>query len=106
MSIALMAGVGGTSRFVKCILASFLTGWDVIADYEKADALVQHQNAVPWVLVRPGHLTDGAPTGKFTTSFKGWYHIAMKITRADVANFLLLAAASAEYENKAVQLFS
>merc|ERR1719240_372933 len=96
------AGVGGTSRIVKFVLSTFLASWAVIADYEKADAFVRSQQAVPWVLVRPAHLTDGARTDKYTTSFKGWYHIAMKISRADVASFLLLAVSSPKYENKAV----
>ena len=63
---------------------------------------------VPFVLVRPGHLVDGEAAGKYTASTdpKGFYHIAMKITRQDVANFLLRAASSPEFDNKAVQLYT
>ena len=100
-------GVGGTSAFVKCFLGLFLAGRNVIADYEKADALVREGTYnVPFVLVRPGHLMDGQATGKYKVSQKGFYHIAMQITRADVAAFLLRAASSDEHDNKAVQLFS
>ena len=56
--------------------------------------------------MRAGHLTDGPSTGKYTTSLKGCYHVAMQISRADVADFLLRAASSAEFENKAVQLYA
>ena len=101
--------MGGTSAFVKCILGTFVAGHKVIADYEKADALVRREgqgpSKVPFVLVRPGHLTDGQATGKYKVSYTGFYHIAMKITRADVAAFLLCAASSDEYDGKAVQLF-
>ncbi len=99
------AGVGGTSRMVKCVLASFVAGWGVIADYEKADALVR-ESGVPFVLVRPGHLLDGPGTGKYKASYSGFYHIGMKIARADVAKFILDAAGSAEHDRKAVQLCS
>ena len=64
------------------------------------------RSALPHVLVRPGHLMDGDPTDKYKTSLKGCYHVAMQITRADVASFLLRAVSSAEYENQAVQLYT
>ena len=97
-------GVGGTSYHVKMILSLFVAGCEVIADYETADAAVLHNGKVPYVLVRAAHLIDGPSTDMYTTSLNGCYHIAMKISRADVANFLLRAASSVEFENKAVQL--
>lgn len=101
----LPAGVGGTSWFVKLVLSAFVAGWKVIADYERADALVR-RSAVPFILVRPGHLTDNAGTGDFAVSRSGCYHIGMAIARADVAAFLLRAAASAEHDRTAVQLYN
>lgn len=98
-------GVGGTSLHIKLVLSLFVAGIKVIADYERADKAVR-DDEVPYVLVRASHLTDGPSTGKFETSLKGFYHIAMKISRADVANFLLRAASSAEFTNKAVQLYA
>ena len=98
-------GVAGTSALTKCLIGAVLAGWKVIADYEKADALVRASN-VPWVIVRPGHLVDGPATQKYSVSSdpKRFYHPGMKISRADVASFLLLAATSTEYDNTAVQL--
>ena len=87
-------GVGGTSLHVKFVLSTLVAGCKVIADYERADALVR-RSGVPYVLVRPGHLTNGPSMNKYTTSLKGFYHIAMKIARADVAKFLLRASSSA-----------
>ena len=99
-------GVGGTSYHCKLILSLFVAGIGVIADYEEADALVRCNGEVPYVVVRPAHLMDGPSTDKYTTSLEGFYHIAMQISRADVASFLLRAASSAEFENQAVQLFT
>ena len=97
-------GVGGTSYHIKLILSLFVAGCKVIADYETADAAVRRNGEVPYVLVRAGHLVDGPSTDKYKTSLNGFYHIAMQISRADVASFLLRAASSVEFENKAVQL--
>ena len=99
-------GVGGTSYHIKLILSLFVAGCKVIADYETADAAVRQNGEVPYCLVRAGHLMDGPSTDKYTTSLHGCYHVAMKISRADVANFLLRAASSVEFENKAVQLYT
>lgn len=97
-------GVGNTSYHVKLVLSLFVAGCKVIADYERADAAVRQNGKVPYVLVRAAHLIDGPSTDTYTTSLTGCYHIAMKISRADVANFLLRATSSVEFENKAVQL--
>lgn len=100
-------GVGGTSYHVKLILSLFVASCKVIADYEEADAYVRKNGSgVPYVLVRPGHLMDGPSTGKYTTSIKGFYHVGLQISRADVASFLLRAASSAEFDNMAVQIHS
>ncbi|KAL1521286.1 hypothetical protein AB1Y20_020955 [Prymnesium parvum] len=101
-------GVGGTSFHVKCLLGAFVAGWKVIHDYEKADALVRAEHGdVPYVLVRPAHLTDGAGTDKYKLSLasKGCYHFAMTISRTDVATFLLRAVCTSDFDNKAVQLY-
>ena len=99
-------GVGGTSLHIKLILSLFVAGIKVIADYETADAAVRHNGDVPYVLVRAGHLMDGPSTDVYKTSLNGCYHVAMQISRADVAKFLLRAASSVEFENKAVQLYT
>ena len=99
-------GVGRTSFHVKLVLSLLVASCKVIADYEEADKFVRLNGKVPYVIVRPAHLTDDPSTDKYKTSLKGPYHIAMKISRADVASFLLRAASSAEFENKAVQLYA
>ena len=63
-----------------------------IDDYERADKLVRCNGDVPYTIVRAAHLMDSPGTGAYKHSLKGFYHIAMKIPRADVASFLLRAA--------------
>ena len=99
-------GVGGTSFHIKLVLKLFVAGIKQIDDYERADKLVRHNGDVPYVIVRAAHLMDSPGTGAYKHSLKGFYHIAMKIPRADVASFLLRAASSAEFENKGVQLYT
>ena len=96
-------GVGGTSFHIRLVLKLFVAGID---DYERADKLVRRNGDVPYTLVRAAHLMDSPGTGVYKHSLKGFYHIAMKIPRADVASFLLRAASSAEFENKGVQLYT
>ena len=98
-------GVGGTSFHIKLVLKLFVAGIKQIDDYERADKLVRRNGDVPYVVVRAAHLMDSPGTDAYKHSLKGFYHIAMKIPRADVATFLLRAASSAEFENKAVQLY-
>ena len=99
-------GVGGTSFHIKLVLKLFVAGIKQIDDYERADKLVRRNGDVPYTLVRAAHLMDSPGTGAYKHSLKGFYHIAMKIPRADVASFLLRAASSAEFENKGVQLYT
>ena len=99
-------GVGGTSFHIRLVLKLFVAGIKQIDDYERADKLVRRNGDVPYTLVRAAHLMDSPGTGVYKHSLKGFYHIAMKIPRADVASFLLRAASSAEFENKGVQLYT
>lgn len=98
--------LGGTSFHIKLVLKLFVVGIKLLDDYERADKLVRRNGDVPYVLVRAAHLMDSPGTGAFKHSLKGFYHIAMKISRADVASFLLRAASSEDFENKGVQLYT
>ena len=101
-----MMGLGGTSFHIKLVLKLFVVGIKLLDDYERADKLVRRNGDVPYVLVRAAHLMDSPGTGAFKHSLKGFYHIAMKISRADVASFLLRAASSEDFENQGVQLYT
>jgi putative NADH-flavin reductase len=61
----------------------------VFADHERQEALVRNSN-LDWTIVRPGAFIDGPRTGKYRHSFPGTDRsIALKISRADVADFIL-----------------
>jgi putative NADH-flavin reductase len=65
-------------------------------DKDREEAIVKASNA-NWMIVRPGMLTDGARTGQYRvlTDMNGV--TAGKISRADVADFILSQLASPTY---------
>ncbi|NBD16823.1 MAG: NAD(P)H-binding protein [Cyanobacteria bacterium] len=61
----------------------------VFADHERQEALVRNSN-LDWTIVRPGAFIDGPRTGKYRHSFPSTDRsITLKISRADVADFIL-----------------
>jgi putative NADH-flavin reductase len=61
------------------------------------------QSSLNWTIVRPGSLTNGKKTGKYKYGFP--YSdptLKVKISRADVADFLLKQATSPEYLQKTI----
>lgn len=60
----------------------------VFADHEAQEECIRQSN-LDWVLVRPANLTDGEPTEKYQQGFDTTAKIQLKISRADVANFML-----------------
>jgi putative NADH-flavin reductase len=62
---------------------------NIFADKEKQEQLVR-DSPLDWIIVRPGYLTDGARTGKYRAGFPPDDRtIKRKISRADVAEFML-----------------
>lgn len=70
--------------------------------YEDKDRqeIIIRDSGLDWVIVRPGFLTNGPRTGKYRalTEMKGVK--AGKISRADVADFILREAASMKYQGQ------
>lgn len=61
----------------------------VFADHERQEALVRNSN-LDWTIVRPGAFVDGPRTGQYRHNFSGTdRRITLKISRADVADFIL-----------------
>ena len=58
-----------------------------------ADHLAQEErirdSSLDWTLVRPGHLTNGPATGRYQHGFGPNAKIRLKISRADVAEFMV-----------------
>lgn len=60
----------------------------IYADKEKQEEIVR-ASEVAWTVVRPGFLTDGARTGRYRVIPDMTGVRARKISRADVADYLL-----------------
>lgn len=58
------------------------------ADHEAQEAIVR-TSGLDWTLVRPAHLTNGPATGAYRKGFAADEKTKMKISRADVAGFML-----------------
>lgn len=101
-------GVGGTADLVPSwyehlIMPTLLKG--AMADKEHMEPVVE-ASGLEWTLVRAGHLVDGEVTGKITFFEPGHGETAHKITRADVAAFMLDALAEGTYKQQAVNIAS
>jgi putative NADH-flavin reductase len=74
--------------FTKYIIVSLFLR-HAFADHERQEAFVK-QSSLDWTIVRPPHLTDGPRTGVYRHGFTTTdTRIKGKISRADVADFML-----------------
>lgn len=101
-------GVGETKELVpgwyeKLILPTLLRG--AMADKEAMEPEVE-DSGLDWTLVRPGHLVGGERTGKVQLFEPAPGVTAHKITRADVAAFMLDALEQGRYIKEAVNIAS
>jgi putative NADH-flavin reductase len=69
------------------------------ADKDRAESIVKASN-VEWLIVRPGFLTDDPRTGKYRVIDNLSGVMAGKISRADVADFILKQLASPTHFGK------
>lgn len=78
-----------------------------IVDKERMEALLENSN-LDWTVVRPSILTNGKKTGSYQYSpqlrFLGVPGVFPKISRADVADFMLRQLKSRAYVQKAVNI--
>jgi putative NADH-flavin reductase len=73
---------------------------DVFADHERQEESVK-QSPLDWTIVRPGAFTDGNRTGRYRHGFPGTDKtVKLKISRADVADFILKQLADDSYRHK------
>ena len=101
-------GVGDTKDLVPSwyehlIMPTLLRG--AMKDKEKMEPLVE-ASGLEWTLVRPGHLVDGEATGQAYLFEEGSGQTAHKITRGDVAAFMLKALQEGQYIGAAVNIAS
>lgn len=71
----------------------------IYADKDRQEQIVR-ESGFDWVIVRPGFLTNGEWTGKYRVLTKLDNVKAGKISRADVADFILREAAEMKYKGQ------
>lgn len=70
------------------------------ADHVQQEELVRNSQ-LDWTIVRPASFTDGKLTGRYQHgAFSSGKSLALKISRADVASFLLKQLVDSSYMNK------
>lgn len=96
-------GAGESRKNLNFFWKYIMFGWllkDAYNDHLLQEEYVMNSN-LDWTLVRPGALTDGPVTGSFKHGFPAWDRsIALKISKADTAFFLLQQLESDEYIRK------
>lgn len=80
--------------FAHVIRATFLR--NIFEDKELQERIVR-ESGLDWIIVRPAMLNDGPRTGKYRAGFSESEKLARKISRADVADFMLKQATSNEF---------
>jgi len=73
------------------------------SEKEKQEAILQNSN-INWIAVRPSLLTNGTRTGKYKEGFPAGEKINPKISRADVADFIVKNVLTTTYNKVAVNL--
>ena len=87
------ANLGFLTKYV--IVPVFLR--HAFADHERQEAVVK-ESTLDWIIVRPPHLKDGPWTGAYRHGFPTTdTEIQGKISRADVADFMLKQLADTTY---------
>jgi uncharacterized protein YbjT (DUF2867 family) len=105
LSVLSALGTGESIRlmnfFLRTLLVSFLLKVPY-EDHERQEQMVR-QSGLEWIIARPGRLTDGAARGKYvkTATIEP---VPMAISRADVADFLVMSLETTTWVGKAVQL--
>ncbi|MBI5909982.1 MAG: SDR family oxidoreductase [Betaproteobacteria bacterium] len=96
-------GVGETRRDVPLLprIAQRLLLADVFADKEAGEDYLR-RSSLDWTLIHPAILTNGPKTAKYRVGERLELHGLPKISRADVADFVLSQLEDATYLRKEV----
>lgn len=94
---------GSLNFFWKYIMFGFLLR-KVFADHQKQENYVQ-KSSLDWTIVRPGAFIEGNRTGNYRHGFSGSDKTSkLKISRADVADFILKELTNDNYLGKTPSL--
>jgi len=72
---------------MKYIIVPFILK-NAFKDHELQESVIEKSN-LDWTIVRPGNMTNGKKTENYKHGFKPTENIKLKISRADVAHFML-----------------
>jgi putative NADH-flavin reductase len=91
---------GNLDFFWKYIMFGLLIR-TAFADHQQQEKYVE-RSSVDWTLVRPAAFTDGERTGEYRHGFgSGVRNLKLKISRADVADFMLKQLTDDRYIHRA-----
>ena len=97
-------GNGDSRENLNFFWKRVMFGWflkQVYLDHERQEQMVRESD-LDWTLVRPGAFTDGDKTGQYKHGFGPHARgLKLKISRADVADFLLKQVQSDAYLHQA-----
>lgn len=96
-------GVGGSSWLIKGML-TLIGGRAGFEDYERAEAHVRNNTAVPFVVIRPYALTDKPATGRYKVIPGRTAHFSKAIPRPDVAKFFLDCVEDMSWDGSGVNI--
>ena len=74
---------------------------NAFADHDNQEKIIEESN-LDWTIVRPGNLTNGIRTGEYKHGFDYTEKIKLKVSRADVADFMLNQVDNQKYIQKKV----
>jgi uncharacterized protein YbjT (DUF2867 family) len=84
---------------LRCVATSPRTEGKLFADKAEADALLR-SSGLDWTLVYPAILTNGSLTGTYTAREAPRRKVSSRVSRADVADFMLKQADSKEWSRR------
>lgn len=97
-------GTGESKGNLNFFWKYIMFGWflkQIFEDHELQEEYVTN-SGLDWTIVRPGAFTDGEKTGRYRHGFEAnAKNLKLKISRADVADFILRQTKSQEYLRQA-----
>jgi putative NADH-flavin reductase len=98
-------GVADSRRRTAYVAVSWLLERAVLRDKERMEALVR-DSETDWTVVRAPILTDGARTGRYRTGTDLRLSFTAKVSRADLADFMLTELRDNAYLRRSVSITS
>lgn len=93
-------GLGDSAEYLNFFWRVLMFGWllkEAFLDHQQQEEIVKN-SGLDWTLVRPGEFTNGGLTGHYRHGFSGPVEdLKLKISRADVADFLIKQLSDQEY---------